>query len=154
LKLVWSADNTDLPASVLVVPDATPERPYLTHNDNPDDLPLDASATIIEWSEWQLSPPITHIEQKCGRKDCGYVGLQWTSRGLAVPQPGETFTVDQPRHTKSGREYLVQKEVPAWRVWRLHAFLCGQCRHLDVYWTGPDGMSWHDVATEPPGVLW
>ena len=117
-------------------------------------LPVAWDGKSTEWREGLSPRGITHIgDFPCG--GCGSRSSEMESHVGVVARTG-TERVAKTKRTRSGREYGVTVEVPAWAIPRLHLNRCLDCGHTEVHdvvedclWTledadyGPDG-SWPD----------
>lgn len=125
-------------SDIVAFPTAAP--PDYTHHDG---------RTIV-WEPWQIAArAICTGPSEC--EHCGSADAPLFAAARAQPHPGETFTATTPR--RSGhREGMAVKEVkvPAWAVYRLCAFRCTGCGHVDVFDTERD---YEPVDTNTPTLF-
>lgn len=109
-------------SNVLAFPATAPPLPDYDHH----------QGRTIAWEPWTVAPHITCLgPQAC--EHCGSTAPRLAAAGRAQPLPGETFPAPRPRragHVHGGAYRQVQ--VPAWPVYRLCAFRCPGCGHVDV----------------------
>lgn len=99
------------------------------------DLPPKWDGRRVEWSGWELPPPMTldfHVDREVCH-GCASGARKVLSWGTTMPEPGETVPVWKPRRTKSGRSYEAAGRSAATPFRQLMALRCVDCR-LDVVW--------------------
>ena len=95
----------------------------------------------VQWAPWEKAPRVlcSKLDQSCGT--CPFPGPLATALGKLIPHDGETI-----RHARkvgtypSGRPKFKGFDVPAHAYYRLSAFLCPQCFHLDVLDHSPESL--------------
>ena len=129
------------------------------------DLPPKWDGRAVRWDPWvkvwssgRLHAPAADLA--CA--GCGLIDDPWRATGWVVPLPGETFTVDAVRHTRSGRSYVSgATQVQAYPLSCLHATRCPSCGRDEVHDTrtgetwvlGPEDYG-PDGSREITGSLW
>lgn len=109
-------------SNVVVFPTIAPPPPDYTHH----------QGRTIVWEPWTMAIQATCLRpSECER--CGSADTPLFASARAQPFPGETFTATEPRRVGHQEGMAVKEvEVPAWPVWRLCAFRCPRCGHVDV----------------------
>lgn len=99
------------------------------------DLPPKWDGQAVEWRGWTHgnSTNVLHSpRERC--EGCGSENEPSVNPGITDPRPGETYTYDPIKKTRTGREYIGQpKTVTAGRWVRIVAFRCPDC-HRDEVW--------------------
>lgn len=89
----------------------------------------------VRWMEWHVTPRSAHLEAVLPSEPCvcGSTDAPLMAGGLLLPNEGESFTTHQVKNShRTGREYEVPVQVPAWPVLRLLAFRCQHCGAEEV----------------------
>lgn len=101
-----------------------------------------AGGRAIRWEPWR--PPMRIFICPPGDPEpcdgCGRVTETETAAGKVQPHPGETVESyqDVPSKRVPGRFYERRTAIPAWPYYRLMAFRCIGCGHVDVIDVHPE----------------
>lgn len=128
----------------------------------PHDLPPQWDGEPVTWRPWHAARTTLQFHappEALACEQCGTVDEPAVARGSRPPADGATFTVSEPRRTRSGREYVRRVQRPAWPVRDLTAYRCRHCGHDQVRddRTGEqwdlDAEDYGDDGSRPADVL-
>ncbi|MFG2001732.1 hypothetical protein ACGFNU_21530 [Spirillospora sp. NPDC048911] len=124
----------------LVPPGDAPAPDYVEHQGRP-----------VTWRPWERPKPMAHVTLVC--ESCGCGDWLWVAAGLVGPLPDDRFQFVERAFARDGREYGVERDVPAWPVFELFAYHCSACGETTVYDMGRSGAEWVEIDIDRP-ALW
>lgn len=123
-----------------------------------NDLPPKWDGRPVEWRGWTHgnSTMVFHApRERC--EGCGSSNEPSVNPGVTDPDPGETYTYEPIKKTRSGREYIGPATTTAARRWvRIVAFRCPDCgrdevwdKRTDEWWTLDESDYGSDGSADP-----
>lgn len=102
----------------------------------PSPLPPVWDGRTVQWSSWEMPPPMFICPPPKAPPCCPACGSQRERamcHGVVAPLPGELFDSLKTVRLRSGRCYDKPVKVAAWPVLRLLAHRCPDCHHDEIF---------------------